>query len=169
MTKKLLTSSIPLFLSLFALSTLPAPAEERPLLTPAEMAKKLAEQQSEESGEEENNKEVHEWPEGLSKDLPLYPGVEHHPVFMGFKGYYRWNIQAPTSDRAKIIEILRQGATNGWTVTGDQKQSENTHLLQFSKEGQNVVVNVSNDGTETKTVYYEFMTDEFKESVSKGR
>ncbi len=164
--KKILTSSIPLFLSLFVLSTLPVHAEERPLLTPAEMAKKLQAQEDEETIVEE---EAYEWPEELSKDLPLYPGVEHRPVFMGFKGYYRWNIEAPTSDRTKIIETIRQGATNGWKITGDQKQSENIHLLQLSKEGQNVVVTVSNDGVDTRSVYYEFMTDEFKESASKRR
>lgn len=165
--KKALSLSTSFVLSLVMASAPSLQAEERKLLTPAEMLKKLQEADDEEEVQGESDE--HPWPEGLPKDLPLYPGVEHRPVFLGVAGYYRWNIQAPTADRARIIGTLRQGATNGWKLTEDHEQSENLHLLQFSRGDQHVVVTVSNDGIETKTVSYEFMTDEFRKRASKGR
>lgn len=157
-----------LFLSLFLpLSTVPALWAEEEQLTPAEMLKRLQEK----GGEQKEDAEAaaSAWPDGLPKDMPLYPGVEHEPLQM-FDGYYRFNIQAPTSDRASIIETFREEAKKkGWTVKQDQKESENTHAFHFTKGNGNLVVKVSNDGVETKAVYYEFMTDEFMESVRKRR
>ncbi|HWL51403.1 MAG TPA: hypothetical protein VNQ90_03155 [Chthoniobacteraceae bacterium] len=164
--KKALSFSTSLLLSLAFVAAPSLQAQEREWLRPAEMLKKL---QEADDDKEEGGDDEHPWPEGLPKDLPLYPGVTHQPVFLGVAGYYRWNIQAPTSDRAAIIETVRQGEVHGWKLTDDQKQSVNIHLFQFSREGESLVVTVSNDGTETKTVFYEFMTDAFKEAASRGR
>lgn len=122
-----------------------------------------------EAADEQEQEEAFAWPEDLPKDLPLYPGIEHEPLKL-MEGYYRFNIEAPTSDRAAIIETFREQAKKkGWTAKADQKESEVTHHFHFTKDGGNLVIKVTNDGVDTKTVYFEFMTDEFIKKVKERR
>lgn len=156
--------TISLLASALAISPSPVWAKDQKKVSPAELLKRL-----QEAGDEPQEEEAFVWPEDLPKDLPLYPGIKHEPLKL-MEGYYRFNIQAPTSDRAAIIETFReQGKEKGWTVKADKKESEVTHHFHFTKEGGNLIIKVTSDGVDTKAVYFEFMTDEFIEKVQKRR
>ncbi len=98
---------------------------------------------------------------GLPTDVPFYLGERADNASGLAPGYWRWNSMDDTSSHEQIIANVKQAAQDqGWEITTDQKQSENTYLIISSKNGNQVVVTIQPEG-ETHRVSYEYLSEAF--------
>lgn len=98
---------------------------------------------------------------GLPADVPFYLGERNEYASSLAPGYWRWNSEDSTSSHEQIIANVKQAAQEkGWEITSDQKQSENTYQMVFSKDGNDVVVTINPEG-DSHRVFYEYLSKAF--------
>lgn len=98
---------------------------------------------------------------GLPADVPFYLGERNDDAASLSPGYWRWNSEDSTSSHEQIITNVKQAAQEkGWEMASEQKQSENTYQMVFSKDGNEVVVTINPEG-DSHRVSYEYLSETF--------
>ena len=106
---------------------------------------------------------------GLPADVPFYLGKRNDNAPSLAPGYWRWNSEDATSSHDQIVENVKKAAKDqGWEVTHDEAQSENTYLMILAKVGNEVVVTIQPEG-DTHRVSYEYLSEAFIKANSKEK
>ncbi len=116
---------------------------------------------SEDSDTADNDTDTQVAQSGLPADVPFYLGQRNDDASSLAPGYWRWNSQDSTSTHDQIITNVKQAAKDtGWDMTSEDKQSENTYLMVYSKNGNEVVVTINPEG-DSHRVFYEYLSEAF--------